>query len=159
MEHAEVVDGGLFEATEDPAEFFQPADEAFDHVAAAIGFAVEVGVGFGVGLVSFLGDDRFDSVQFELFDDGTAAIGLVTRQGVGLDPILARGIVDLRRFPQLIEQLSLVSLTGAEFKAQRQSVPFADCVDFRGESPPRATERMIRGFFGIPFFPPPAAHR
>jgi hypothetical protein len=42
--HGEIVDGALFVSPGDPAELFQPVDQALDPVAPAISLAVKGGI-------------------------------------------------------------------------------------------------------------------
>lgn len=156
MNLSEVVDGGLFKAAEDAPKLFEPSDQPLDDVASVVGFAIEIGMVDIIRLLSLFRNHRLDTFRSQLADDGCRAVGFVTRQGFRLDEVLQRLVVEFRHGPQLLEQLSLVRLPGAQLNAQRMALAVTDDVDFRGESSAGTAKGVVRGFLWIPFFSAPA---
>lgn len=159
MNHPSEVDRGFFEAAEDPAGFFQPANQPLDHIPAAIKIPVNVGAGLLGHRFPHLRDDRLNRFGLELAENRSRIIRLVSGQSLGLNQGLQRRVDHFRRRPQVLKQPGLMRLSGTELDVQRGSRAVADDRDFRREPAAGTAEGVVVRFVGVRFFPPPAAQR
>jgi len=151
--------GGLLEPAEDAAALLQPADQPLDDVAVTIHLLVE---SHGPGLVIFVGfrwDHRRDIQVQQVIIDPRGAIVLLGRRGDSSDRLTVEiEQMFIRTDHHRVECRRFVRLTGGQLKVQRMARPIAQHVDFADQTAAAATECVVRRFFGIPCFPPPAAH-
>ncbi len=96
FEHRQEVAGGFLQSRGDAAGVFEPADAAFDDVAAAVGVAIKAwgaarlaAVGLG-----FLGDHRADPMPLQPLSDAWDVVRLVAGDpfvdGSAADPSVGR---------------------------------------------------------------------
>ena len=78
LDHAGIIQCCLFEPGEDPPAFFEPADQAFNDVAIAVGFRIKRALPGVAVFVRFRRNHRLNSHRLKHRVDPLRAIALVT---------------------------------------------------------------------------------
>ena len=133
------VQGGLFESCKDAPRFLEPADEAFDDVALAIGFGVELDGAFAAVLIFFRGNDRCDSQIEQILIDPIGAVSLVAAQLHGPCHALTVAVeqLSIRSHQHIVEDGGIVSLSWRQMKVERVALTIAQEMDFCRKTPAR----------------------
>ena len=157
LDHSEVIHSQLFKTGRDAAALFEPSDTALDDISSAVGVLVE-GLADGYFIRS-LGDNRKDAVLVEPSTDVRKAIAFVSGDTLGSLSRSAQGLGDSDGVHDGLQVTGFVVLTGAYFGRERKAVAVSDQMDLGPKPAARASQRVVGGLVGSPFFPAPAAAR
>ena len=139
LEHREVAERELLEASGDPATLLEPRDAPLDDVPESIGLAVEVPAPAATALlVGPLRDHGLNLAAMEPVADVAVAVAPVSDQALGAPSSSAAGARNPNRLHQRLEADRLVALARADVDRQRQAVAVRDEVKFGAETPARA---------------------
>ena len=133
------VQGGFFESCKDAPRFLEPADEAFDDVALAIGFGVELDGAFAAVLIFFRGNDRCDSQIEQVFIDPIGAVSLVAAELRGPSNSLAVAVEQLGigSYQHVVKDGGIVGLPWRQMKMERMAQAITQEMDFCRKTPAR----------------------
>ena len=154
MNHREEVHGQLLESCAQATALLEPADALLDCAPAPVEPAVEPVPAVVRVLVFPSWDHGFDGVSSQPVPDRGEAVALVTRDCLG-----AGASTDSDAVHDFFELRALVDLTRRDVDREGKAVAVSDQVELAPESAARATQRVVEGFLGAPFFPAPAAER
>ena len=132
MNHSQEVDGELLEAGREASALLQPADDALDDAAPAVGWPVEPGVR---PLVRARRDHRANPSPPQILPDGRIAVALVAGQRLGPGPGTAtttRG--EPNASEDRLDLLRLVRLSGRERGDERDAVAADQEVELGAEA-------------------------
>ncbi len=133
FDHPQEVGRAFLETREDPATFFEPADQAFDNASLSILLAIE---GHWTSISVFVrlaGNHRPDAATQEILVDPIGPISFVAGQSDWMHSgirVLARDFAGLE---QLRQAAGFMRLSRREMGVQRMPVRIAKDVDFRAK--------------------------
>ncbi len=139
LEHAQVVLRGLFEASQNPPAFLEPADKAFDDVSFTIGLSVEINVARVAVFVGFGRDHRNDLLFEQVLVDPVGAISFVAGQPNGAQHLFAILPSNFDSFQKCLESLRLMRLPCRNMHVQGMTVAITEQMYLCRKSAPRTT--------------------
>src|SRR5687768_6165652 len=157
LHHGEEVDGELLEAGGEPSALLEPADDALDDAAPAVGRRVEARVR---ALVGARRDHRADPPPAQVAPHGAIAVALVSGERVGASPRPAAA--PPRQVDPAEQRLDLARLMGfawGEERGEGDPTAIDQEVELGAEPAARAAERVIGRLTGDVFPPPCDARR
>jgi len=159
MNHGDEVHRQLLEARAQAAALLEPADALLDGATPTIELGVEAVPAVVGVLVATSRDDDADRMAVKPGADAWVAVALVARHAVRTRPRRSEGLEDANPIHDLFELGALVDLPGRDVDREGESVTVSHQVELAAESAARATQCVVAGLFGAPFFPAPAAAR
>src|SRR5437762_4604415 len=159
MNHREEVDGQLLEPGRDTPALLEPAGALFDGATAAVGAAIELMSAIVGPLVLAARDDHSNGMAMQPVPDATVAIALVARHRGRALPRRPARLSDRHAVHDRVDLRRLVDLARRDVRGEGNAATVSDQVELAPESAARATQRVVGGFSGAPFFPAPAAAR
>jgi hypothetical protein len=157
LHHGEEVDGELLDAGGEPSALLQPADDALDDAAPAVGRLVEARVRT---LVRAGRDHGPDAAPAQVAPDGAIAVALVARERAGAGPRPTGAPArEVDPAEQRLDLARLVGLAGGEERDEGDPAAVDQEVELGAEPAARAPERVIGRLTGDVFPPPCDARR
>ncbi len=159
MNHRDEVHGEFLEAGAQAAAFLEPTDALLDGAAAPVELLVEAVAPVVGMLVATPRDHDTDRVLMEPGADAPIAVTFVSGDRRGPCTRRSNGLADANPAHDFFELRAFVDLSGRDVDGEGKSVTFSNQVEVAAESAARVAQSVVFGFFGAPFFPPPAAAR
>lgn len=157
MNHRQEVHGQLLKSRSKTSALLEPADALFHRAAPPVALPVKSLSSVSRPLIRPAWNHGSNCVASQPCPNPRIAVSLVTGYRTGSCARRPDRLPDLHPVHDVFEVLRLVRLPRRDVGREGDSTTVSNKVDFAPESAARATQCVVFGLFGVPFFPAPAA--